>query len=166
MRETPMQRRSREARESNIKWGKYIAVERYSGAIGRRIVEHVCEVTKLTPTQVVAGRARFWRTGVAAYTNGLSRDNARPATKKEYDAYCAKKNADAAERDKQNQQRQQIEESPENKLVSEILNDWDPNRREQLRGLGERQLTLIVALLQSKRSDDALDRLYAADLRE
>ncbi len=123
------------------------------------------KVTKLTPTQVVAGRDRFYRAdGLSVTPAFLSRSTARPATKAEFDAYEKKKAAEQAKRDEERRKIDAVENSPENKLVSKIMDDWDPDKRPKLRALGERQLTLIWSLMESKRSEDALDRLYAAEL--
>lgn len=145
-----------------IEWGDYIAVEKHSGALGRKVVEHVCKVTKLTPTQVVAGRKRFRRVdGVSTEPAFLSRGVARPATKEEFDTYTKQKAYEQGKLDAERRKREMVENSRENKLVSELLNDWEPNRRERLRALGKDQLTLALDLLVEPLSRTKLDMLRA-----
>jgi hypothetical protein len=166
-RETPAQALKKAQAEGKplIEWGEYIAVEKHSGAVGGKVVEQVLKVTKLTPTQVVAGRDRFYRLDGRSVTPAfLSRGVARPATKKEFDAYTKKIADEKAKRDEERRKIDAVENSPENTLVRQILDDWDPDRRPRLRALGERQLLLIRDLMETKRSEACLDRLYAAHL--
>jgi hypothetical protein len=152
----------REGEKPPIKWGDYIAVEKRSGATGGMIVEAVVKVTKLTPTQVVAGRERFYRAdGRSVASAFLSRPVARPATKEEYDAFMKERAIEQATRAEERRKRDVIENSTESKLVSELLNDWEPDRRDRLRALGEDQLRLVLDLLMEKLTVTKLDMLRA-----